>query len=101
MNTYEIIITIVVAVFGSTGLWTFIQNRLDAKSSHKQLLLGIAYLQIIEACEIYIDKGWIDINEYEEIYKFLYVPYTEMGGNGTAKALMEKVKKLPNKPPKE
>jgi hypothetical protein len=31
----------------------------------------------------------------------MFEPYEKMGGNGTAKLLMDKVKALPSKPPKD
>ena len=43
----------------------------------------------------YIERGWITQDEYEDLNKYLYNPYREMGGNGTAERLMTEIKKLP------
>lgn len=42
----------------------------------------------------YIQRGWITDDEYENLYDYLYVPYEQIGGNGSAKRVMEEVKKL-------
>lgn len=98
MNTLT---AIILAVFASSGFWAFIQTvwtRRNAKQSAGQrLILGIAYLQIIYLCDYYMTRGTITPDEYKELNKYLYEPYAEMGGNGTAALLMDEVKKLPIK----
>ena len=42
-----------------------------------------------------IERGYITRDEYENLYDYLYKPYEAMGGNGSAKQVMEHVKKLP------
>ena len=61
--------------------------------------MGIAYSKIIQQAENYLARGWVSTDEYHELYHYLYEPYENMGGNGTAKRLMDKVKMLPNEPP--
>lgn len=34
-------------------------------------------------------------DEFENLYKYLYKPYKDCGGNGSAERIMEQVKKLP------
>ena len=34
-------------------------------------------------------------DEYENLYEYLYKPYSALGGNGSAKKVMEEVNKLP------
>lgn len=91
----DIIITLVIAVFGSTGFWTWLINRNKKKSDESKLLLGLAYSEIIARCERYIDRGYVSTDEYNELYRYLYEPYHNMGGNGTAERLMSSVKQLP------
>ena len=93
----DIIVTLVVAIFGSTGFWTLLMNRKKKKSAEARLLMGIAYSEIIRRCDHYIKVGHIDIDEYNELNRYLFEPYREMGGNGTAEKLMGEVKKLPMK----
>ena len=99
MTWYEIILTILGSVFASTGFWNFVQNRNRKKSDESKLLMGIAYSKIIQQAENYLARGWVSTDEYHELYHYLYEPYENMGGNGTAKRLMDKVKMLPNEPP--
>lgn len=95
----ETVITIIVAVFASGGFWAFLQNwllnRSKAKSSEQKLILGLAFRQIIELCEYYIQRGYIDTEEYKEIYHYLFEPYQAMGGNGTAQRMINEVSALP------
>ncbi|MBQ6240865.1 MAG: hypothetical protein IJK56_10995 [Firmicutes bacterium] len=95
----EIIITLVCSIFASTGFWAFVTtliNNHKAKASvDSKLLLGLAHDRICSLCEEYIDRGSISKDEYENLYDYLYVPYEKKGGNGSAKRLMEEVKRLP------
>lgn len=91
------VITIIVAAFGSTGLWSLISKRMEKKDVRTRMLLGLGHDRIINLCMMYIDRGWISQSEFENLHKYLYRPYEEMGGNGTAKRLMDEVKKLPVK----
>jgi hypothetical protein len=43
----------------------------------------------------YIERGWITQDEYENLHDYLYKPYEEMGGNGSAKKVMQEINKLP------
>lgn len=100
MNTAEIIIAIVVAIFGSTGFWSWLQNRNRKKSAEARLLMGIAYSEIINRCNVYLERGYLETNEFHELEHYLYKPYQEMGGNGTAEKLYNDVSKLAVKEPK-
>lgn len=65
------------------------------KTAEKQLLVGLAHDRIIAQCEMFIARGYITKDEYENSHDYLYVPYIAAGGNGTAKKLMSDVNKLP------
>lgn len=93
----DIIVTLIVAVFGSTGFWTWIQTRNKKKSAETRLLLGLAYSEIINRADACISRGWVEVDEYNELDRYLYRPYAEMGGNGTAKKLMDEVRNLPTR----
>lgn len=43
----------------------------------------------------YIDRGCVTQDEYENLRVYLYEPYERMGGNGSAKRIMQEVDKLP------
>lgn len=95
----ETLVTILVAIFASGGFWAFLQtwlnNRSRARSAEQRLILGLAFRQIVELCDLYITRGYIDTEEYKELAKYLFEPYKEMGGNGTAARLIREVEKLP------
>ena len=93
----DIIVTLIVAVFGSTGFWTWITNRAKKKSAESRLLLGLAYSEIINRADACLSRGWAEVEEYNQLNRYLYQPYAEMGGNGTAQKLMDEVRNLPTR----
>ncbi len=97
-HTLELVVTIMVSVLGSSGLWAFLQRKSEAKDAKTLMLLGLGHDRIIFLCEQYIRRGSITHDEYENLYEYLYKPYKAMGGNGTAERLMNEVNKLPVKP---
>lgn len=101
MSTVEIILTIVGSVFASGGFWAFItamiQKRDKKISAESKMLRGLAHDRICYLGEAYIKQGFVTKDDFENLHDYLYVPYTELGGNGTAKKIMDDVKKLPLK----
>lgn len=91
----QMVITIVCAVLASSGFWAWITSRRDKKDAKTKMLLGLGHDRIISLSMKYIERGWITQDEYEDLNKYLYLPYREMGGNGTAERLMTEVRKLP------
>lgn len=131
----ETIVAIVVAIFASTGFWSFLSSRFQRKDKKEdttddlmekdeemekrmtslegaltglkdqldlqsQMLRGIGHDRIISIGESYLQRKYITPEEYENLHDYLYVPYHNLGGNGTAEKVMEEVKKLPMKPTK-
>ena len=97
--TTELIFTLFGAIFTSTGFWAFIttliNNRKSKVSNETKLLKGIAHDRICSLGEKYIQQGWLTRDDYENIYEYLYLPYHDLGGNGSAERIMEEVKRLP------
>ena len=93
----EIIITIICSVIASSGFWTFISKRRDNNNAEVKMILGLGHIKIIDICEKYIERGYITQEEYDSLYNYLYIPYKELGGNGTAERLVQEVKQLPIK----
>lgn len=97
INWAQVLTSVLIALISSTGLWSYIasyRNKHDAKT---RLLIGLAHDRIIYLGTQYIDRGYITPDEYENLHDYLYVPYAENGGNGSAKRVMEQVKALPIK----
>ena len=93
-HTVELIVTIVCSVIASSGFWAVIQYLINKNDSSGKLLLGIAHDRIMWLGKSYLKRGYITVEEYENLVTYLYEPYLERGGNGSAKMIMEKVLKL-------
>lgn len=102
----QVAVPVIVALLTSTALWGVVSKvilkrmELAAKRSkvdeaERKLLVGLAHDRIIHLGMVYIDRGYITQDEYENLQVYLYEPYAEMGGNGSAKRVMEEVRKLP------
>lgn len=96
------VITILCAVIASGGFWAwlqYMQNKRDAKS---KMILGLGHDRILYLCMRYIEQDYITSAELENLHKYLYAPYSELGGNGTVSRLMKQVDSLEirNGPPK-
>lgn len=91
----QMLVTIVCAVIASGGFWSYIQSRRDKKDVRSQMLIGLGHDRVMWLGMKYIERGWITNDEYENLYEYLYKPYEKMGGNGSAKRVMDEVKKLP------
>ena len=93
----QMVITVVCAVLGAGGFWSFLQNKHDKKDAKTKMILGLGHDRLLYLMTKYIERGWVSSDEYEDLIKYLYAPYRELGGNGTIKRLMEEVDKLPIK----
>jgi hypothetical protein len=102
----EIILAVFASVLASSGLWSYIlykKERRDKKkddedsanSAECKMLLGLGHDRIVSLCLKYIERGWVSSDEHEDLLKYLYEPYNKLGGNGTAKRLVEAVNSLP------
>lgn len=99
MTILEAFVTILVSVLASSGVWAVIMKVMDKKDVRTQMLIGLGHDRIMYLGMHYIERGWITRDEYENLVDYLYKPYEMMGGNGSAKRVIEEVKKLPlNKP---
>lgn len=91
----QIIASIVISAIASSGLWAYVQKKMDKKDAKTQLLVGIAHDRIIWLGMAYIERGYITKDEYENLIRYLYEPYAALGGNGSAKRIVNEVNKLP------
>lgn len=94
----EMAITVVTAVIASSGFWAYLQKRSEKKDLKTRVLIGLAHDRIMLLGAHYLERGFITPDEYENLNDYLYEPYVAMGGNGSAKLMMEKVRKLEVKP---
>ena len=91
----QTIIAVVGSVLASSGFWAWMLAHRDKKSAKTKMLLGLGHDRIIYLCMKYIERGWISQDEYEDLTKYLWTPYSDLGGNGTAERLMNAIKQLP------
>ncbi len=111
----QAIVSVLTAVLASGGLWGYLSKKQDiryaelekkrkereeveAKNDVKtKLLIGLAHDRLVYLTKKYLEEGWINTEDYENL-TYMYEPYIQGGGNGTVKRNMEKVKELPQKP---
>ena len=91
----QIAVPLAAAVLTSSGLWAVVARRADKGDAQRKMLVGLAHDRIVHLGMVYVDRGYITQDEYENLNDYLYAPYEKMGGNGSAKRVMEEVRKLP------
>lgn len=92
-----VVLPLMLSLVASSGFWAFIQSRTGNKSVQTQMLIGLGHDRIVYLGMKYIERGWVTKDELENLVDYLYKPYENMGGNGTAKKIVDDVKKLPIK----
>ena len=99
MITEATVIAVISGIFGLSNLVMFLIQRYDKKKNSPEsiMILGLGHDVIITKGEMYIKRGWITRDEYENLHDYLFKPYLEMGGNGTAQKVMKEIDKLPFK----
>lgn len=95
MDWFQLIVAVLTSAITSSGLWTFILKKMEKKDAKSRMLIGLAHDRIMYLGMTYIERGSITRSEYENLHDYLYLPYAEMGGNGSAKRIMDEVDKLP------
>lgn len=91
----QIVLTVFSSVLASSGLWAFIQKQGEKKDVKTEMLIGLGHDRIVYLGMTYVERGYITKDEYENLNDYLYKPYFKMGGNGSAKRIMNEVDKLP------
>lgn len=91
----QVAVPLAAAVLTSSGLWAVVARRADKGDAERKMLVGLAHDRIVHLGMVYVDRGYITQDEYENLNDYLYAPYEKMGGNGSAKRVMEEVRKLP------
>ena len=95
MDERTMIVTIVVAVLGSQGLWQLLGKLHEKKDAKTMVLRGLAHQEILELGRAALAAGEISADDWENLHDYLFVPYEKMGGNGSAARIMREVEKLP------
>lgn len=95
VELWKFIVAVILAFIASSGFWGIVLYRMQKKDNLTKLVLGLAHQEIIRTCLVYIQRGNITKDEYEDLFKYLYKPYEALGGNGTAGKFIAEVEKLP------
>ena len=91
----QVAVPLIVALLTSSGLWALVSKRADKNNAERKMLVGLAHDRIIHLGMVYIERGYVTQDEYENLQVYLYEPYEKVGGNGSARRVMEEVRKLP------
>lgn len=94
MSWVQMSVTIFCTMLTSSGLWAFVASKQKASDASSRLMLGLAHYAIVSHGVMYINRGYITFDEYEDFIKYLCEPYATFGGNGLAEKIVDQVKKL-------
>lgn len=103
----QVILTSVLSVATCGGLWTYLDHRraergaakrqyTEEEKAERDLLRGLARLELIRVSMRFIDAGSITMEEADALTE-LYEPYSLLGGNGNGKRLYEQAIALPRR----
>lgn len=124
MNPYfQQIVTMLITFAASSGIWSLIlykvqkhdsensainnmshalpeireelQEHTDSLTKLEDMLKGMGHNAIIREGKKYLAQGFIDPDDFDDLYQGLYLPYKALGGNGTAKKIVIEVAELP------
>lgn len=87
----------VTALLGGSGIWALAKTKADHNNNAAKLLLAVSRNQLITLGRGYIERGYIEMDEYEE-YESEYRIYSALGGNGLARRIFKQVDELPMMP---
>lgn len=88
---------VLTTLLGSSGIWMWAKTKSDRNDSAHALLLEVSKNQLITLGRIYLDRGYITMDEYAE-YESEYKLYSALGGNGLARRVFKMVDELPITP---
>lgn len=71
----QVAVPLVVAVLTSSGLWAVVAKRVDKGDAERKMLVGLAHDRIIHLGMVYVDRGYVTQDEYENLNDYLYAPY--------------------------
>ena len=80
----DILIAVVLSVFGSSGFWVYLQKRQERRSANTRLLLGMAHDRIVYVGKTYIHGGSLTRDVFEDFMMYHYEPFAVLGGKGLA-----------------
>lgn len=87
---------------GSGGFWVYLRTKYERRDKEREayvaLIMGLAHDKIVFLGLKYIEKGWVNKDEYDDLIKYFWDPYCALGGDGSAERIVNLVKLLPLNP---
>lgn len=87
---------------GSGGFWVYLRGKYERRDKRRDayvaLIMGLAHDKIVYLGLKYIEKGWVNKDEYDDLIKYFWEPYSALGGDGSAERIVTLVKLLPINP---
>ena len=96
MTTSAFLTTIIVAIFGSNGLFALIQWLLNRNSVSKQTMKAVSYSMLSDKLELRLDNGYATPEQRKEM-EILIEAYKANGWNGDMDARINRFYNLPTK----
>lgn len=90
------VMAIIIAIFGSNGLFTLIQFLISRKSVAKQTLAAVSYSILSDKLELRLDAGFATPEQRKET-EILIEAYKKNGWNGDMDARIKRFYNLPTK----
>ena len=90
------VMAIVIAIFGSNGLFTLIQYLIGRNSSTTQTLKAVSYSILSDKLEMRLDSGYATPEQRKEM-EILIEAYQRNGWNGDMDARIQRFYNLPTK----
>ena len=88
---------LITTVLSGPGIWAWAKTRAQHNDSEEKLLLQVAKNQLVIQGRVYLNRGYITMDEYAE-YESEYKVYSALGGNGLARRIFKQVDELPMMP---
>lgn len=83
---------------GSGGFWVYLRNKYEDRDCVNKLIMGLAHDKIVHLGMGYIEKGYVTKDEYDDLFKYFWDPYSALGGDGSAERIIRLVDMLPLHP---
>lgn len=96
MSTGSLIVTIIVAIFASSGFWDWLKTRRKKMTPFERVTMAIGRDRLNCLSKKHIKAGYIPEDEFES-FKELGEAYLEAGGNTMVKELYLEAVELPKK----
>lgn len=95
-TTATLIVSVIVAIFASTGFWDWLKTRRKKMTPYERVTMAVGREKLNKLSKKYIKMTYIPEDEFESFNK-LGEAYLEADGNTVVKELYLEAVKLPKK----